>query len=276
MFGPKCGACHLVFDETDQVRSIGQSQFHVDCFSCSKCGVSLDKGMKAAVDQMGNLLCEQDFNNDDLEDTNTTLDEEISCNISILEGSTDNVKLPETPESQSDSEKEDKEEDDDDKKEEKDGKRRGPRTTIKAKQFDVLRNVFEQTPKPTRLMREQVAKETGLPMRVIQVWFQNKRSKVKRMTQLRFMANQGPIPMYNRSIHPMAFPPNAIAYDYRTQFPQECLPYPQQFSQEDQHHFYPSPPHSDFPQDSFSTSPCFPSPPHSDFSPPQYNNALLM
>merc|ERR1711971_1021723 len=276
MFGPKCGACHLVFDETDQVRSIGQSQFHVDCFSCSKCGVSLDKGMKAAVDQMGNLLCEQDFNNDDLEGTNTTLDEEISCNISILEGSTDNVKLPETPESQSDSEEEDKEEDDDDKKEEKDGKRRGPRTTIKAKQFDILRNVFEQNPKPTRLMREQVAKETGLPMRVIQVWFQNKRSKVKRMTQLRFVANQGPIPMYNRSIHPMAFPPNAIAYDYRTQFPQECLPYPQQFSQEDQHHHFSSPPHSDFPQDSFSTSPCFPSPPHSDFSPPQYNNELLM
>merc|ERR1739842_134682 len=124
-----------------------------------------------------------------------------------LEESMDDVKLPESPESQSDSEKE--------------GKKRGPRTTIRAKQLDVLRNVFEQTPKPTRLMREQVAKETGLPMRVIQVWFQNKRSKVKRMTQLRFMANQGGYPMYNRSIHPMAFPPNAIAYDYRTQFPQE-------------------------------------------------------
>merc|ERR1712083_506727 len=269
MFGPKCGACHLVFDETDQVRSIGKSQFHVDCFSCSKCGVSLDKGMKAAVDQMGNLLCEQDFNNDTLEDTNTTLDEEISCNISILEGSTDNVKLPETPESQPDSAKENKEEDDDDKKEEKDGKRRGPRTTIKAKQFDVLRNVFEQNPKPTRLMREQVAKETGLPMRVIQVWFQNKRSKVKRMTQLRFMANQGPIPMYNRSIHPMAFPPNAIAYDYRAQFPQEYPPYHQTFSQDEQPHHFSSPPpyHQELsPSDSFSVSPCFPSPPLSDFN----------
>lgn len=49
------------------------------------------------------------------------------------------------------------------------GKRRGPRTTIKAKQLEVLKNAFSQTPKPTRHIREQLAKETGLSMRVIQV-----------------------------------------------------------------------------------------------------------
>merc|ERR1719189_3567364 len=62
-----------------------------------------------------------------------------------------------------------KDEDKDDKKEEKDGKRRGPRTTIKAKQLELLKTVFSKTPKPSRLMREQLAKETELPMRVIQV-----------------------------------------------------------------------------------------------------------
>ena len=50
-------------------------------------------------------------------------------------------------------------------------KRRGPRTTIKAKQLEVLKTAFNQTPKPTRHIREQLAKETGLPMRVIQVNF---------------------------------------------------------------------------------------------------------
>merc|ERR1712088_1104036 len=64
------------------------------------------------------------------------------------------------------------------------GKRRGPRTTIKAKQLEVLKTAFAQTPKPTRHIREQLAKETGLSMRVIQVWFQNKRSKERRMKQL--------------------------------------------------------------------------------------------
>ncbi|KAK6052062.1 homeobox domain protein, partial [Cooperia oncophora] len=47
-------------------------------------------------------------------------------------------------------------------------KRRGPRTTIKAKQLETLKNAFASTPKPTRHIREQLAQETGLNMRVIQ------------------------------------------------------------------------------------------------------------
>ena len=49
------------------------------------------------------------------------------------------------------------------------GKRRGPRTTIKAKQLETLKAAFAATPKPTRHIREQLAQETGLNMRVIQV-----------------------------------------------------------------------------------------------------------
>ena len=50
-------------------------------------------------------------------------------------------------------------------------KRRGPRTTIKAKQLDTLKAAFAATPKPTRHIRERLAQETGLTMRVIQVSF---------------------------------------------------------------------------------------------------------
>ena len=49
------------------------------------------------------------------------------------------------------------------------GKKRGPRTTIKAKQLEMLKASFAATPKPTRHIREQLAQETGLYMRVIQV-----------------------------------------------------------------------------------------------------------
>lgn len=49
------------------------------------------------------------------------------------------------------------------------GKRRGPRTTIKAKQLETLKAAFTSTPKPTRHVREALAQETGLNMRVIQV-----------------------------------------------------------------------------------------------------------
>lgn len=49
------------------------------------------------------------------------------------------------------------------------GKRRGPRTTIKPKQLETLRKAFEEAPKPSRHIRESLAAQTGLNMRVIQV-----------------------------------------------------------------------------------------------------------
>ena len=48
-------------------------------------------------------------------------------------------------------------------------KRRGPRTTIKAKQLDTLKAAFSMSPRPTRHAREQLAQTIGLSMRVIQV-----------------------------------------------------------------------------------------------------------
>ena len=74
------------------------------------------------------------------------------------------------------------------------GKRRGPRTTIKAKQLETLKAAFAATPKPTRHIREQLAQETGLNMRVIQVrelqlfycpnWVQNHTEGIKLLLTL--------------------------------------------------------------------------------------------
>lgn len=63
-------------------------------------------------------------------------------------------------------------------------KRRGPRTTIKAKQLETLKAAFAATPKPTRHIREQLAQETGLNMRVIQVRAPACHSVPPRPTQL--------------------------------------------------------------------------------------------
>ena len=62
-----------------------------------------------------------------------------------------------------------------------DGNQKRPRTTITAKQLDVLRTAYNVSPKPSRHVREQLSQETGLDMRVIQVWFQNRRAKDKRV-----------------------------------------------------------------------------------------------
>nr|BAA07578.2 LIM homeodomain protein Hr-Lhx3 a-form [Halocynthia roretzi] len=56
-----------------------------------------------------------------------------------------------------------------------------PRTTITAKQLETLKSAYNQSPKPARHVREQLSSETGLDMRVVQVWFQNRRAKEKRI-----------------------------------------------------------------------------------------------
>ncbi|CAG9530264.1 unnamed protein product [Cercopithifilaria johnstoni] len=63
-------------------------------------------------------------------------------------------------------------------------KRRGPRTTIKQYQLDVLNRTFTSTQKPSKHVTAKLALETGLSMRVIQVWFQNRRSKERRLKHL--------------------------------------------------------------------------------------------
>ncbi|CAG4998932.1 unnamed protein product, partial [Parnassius apollo] len=49
-----------------------------------------------------------------------------------------------------------------------------PRTTITAKQLETLKSAYSSSPKPARHVREQLAQDTGLDMRVVQVWFQNR------------------------------------------------------------------------------------------------------
>jgi hypothetical protein len=49
-----------------------------------------------------------------------------------------------------------------------------PRTTITAKQLETLKLAYNNSPKPARHVREQLSQDTGLDMRVVQVWFQNR------------------------------------------------------------------------------------------------------
>ncbi|KAI6174006.1 hypothetical protein M3Y98_01143500 [Aphelenchoides besseyi] len=51
-------------------------------------------------------------------------------------------------------------------------------------QLDVLNRVFANSPKPSKHVRAKLANECGLSMRVIQVWFQNRRSKERRLKHL--------------------------------------------------------------------------------------------
>lgn len=53
------------------------------------------------------------------------------------------------------------------------------RTIITKEQATFLQNVFEINHFPDAGIRNQLERVTGLPGRVIQVWFQNRRRKMK-------------------------------------------------------------------------------------------------
>ncbi|OQV13257.1 LIM/homeobox protein Lhx3 [Hypsibius exemplaris] len=63
----------------------------------------------------------------------------------------------------------------------KEASNKRPRTTISAKQLETLKIAYNASSKPARHIREQLSHDTGLDMRVVQVWFQNRRAKEKRL-----------------------------------------------------------------------------------------------
>jgi LIM homeobox transcription factor 1 len=65
----------------------------------------------------------------------------------------------------------------------RDGRRgpKRPRTILTSVQRRQFKASFDVSPKPCRKVREALAKDTGLSVRVVQVWFQNQRAKMKKI-----------------------------------------------------------------------------------------------
>ncbi|XP_067296074.1 LIM/homeobox protein Lhx1b [Pseudorasbora parva] len=181
-YGTKCGGCAQGISPSDLVRKARSKVFHLNCFTCIMCNKQLSTGEELYILDEYKFVCKEDYmNNSAGKDTN--LLSVTTCSDPSLSPESqdpqDDYKDSETGHT-SDKETCNNENDE----QNLGGKRRGPRTTIKAKQLETLKAAFAATPKPTRHIREQLAQETGLNMRVIQVWFQNRRSKERRMKQL--------------------------------------------------------------------------------------------
>ncbi|XP_063171708.1 LIM/homeobox protein Lhx5 [Candoia aspera] len=182
-FGTKCAGCAQGISPSDLVRKARSKVFHLNCFTCMVCNKQLSTGEELYIIDENKFVCKDDylssatFKEGSLNSVSSCTDRSLSPDIQ--DPMQDDTK--ETDNSTSS----DKETTNNENEEQNSGtKRRGPRTTIKAKQLETLKAAFAATPKPTRHIREQLAQETGLNMRVIQVWFQNRRSKERRMKQL--------------------------------------------------------------------------------------------
>ncbi|TSL34521.1 LIM/homeobox protein Lhx1 [Bagarius yarrelli] len=168
---------------TDLVRKKPENKvFHLNCFTCIICNKQLSTGEELYILDESKFVCKEDY-------LNTSNGKDANL-LSITPCSEPSLS-PDSQDPQDDGKDSeaghlsDKDTCNNENDEQSTGaKRRGPRTTIKAKQLETLKAAFAATPKPTRHIREQLAQETGLNMRVIQVWFQNRRSKERRMKQL--------------------------------------------------------------------------------------------
>ncbi|XP_069001716.1 LIM/homeobox protein Lhx1-like [Embiotoca jacksoni] len=180
-FGTKCGGCAQGILPSDLVRRAKSKVFHLNCFTCVMCNKQLSTGEELYILDEFKFVCKEDYQNNNGKDT-ILLSVTTCSDPSLSPDSQDPQDDGKDSENGHLSDKDACNNENDEQSAV--GKRRGPRTTIKAKQLETLKAAFVATPKPTRHIREQLSQETGLSMRVIQVWFQNRRSKERRMKQL--------------------------------------------------------------------------------------------
>lgn len=182
----RCSGCKLGISPTDMVYKLKTGMvFHVDCHACNRCGRRLSPGEQILVDEVAQTVaCMDHFYTEQQQQRASATFPSCSTEPSGYEadqfGEFQIKKEVDTYAYNFDSYTFSEFCDDDNKF----LKRRGPRTTIKQNQLDVLNRIFSSTPKPSKHARAKLALETGLSMRVIQVWFQNRRSKERRLKHL--------------------------------------------------------------------------------------------
>ncbi|XP_026468321.1 LIM/homeobox protein Lhx3 isoform X1 [Ctenocephalides felis] len=142
-YGTKCSGCELGIPPTQVVRRAQEHVYHLQCFCCAMCARQLNTGDEFYLMEDRKLVCKPDYE---------AAKAKGEC-LYLLDGSSLDGDQP----------------------------NKRPRTTITAKQLETLKSAYNNSPKPARHVREQLSQDTGLDMRVVQVWFQNRRAKEKRL-----------------------------------------------------------------------------------------------
>merc|ERR1712038_309638 len=170
-FGVKCGRCLQCLLPHELVMRTRYSIYHIACFVCTVCGRTLNRGDQYVV-RAGQLVCMADYEKEcfmvqgfSASATSNTGSSQSEFVQEAQQGVTDDFVVEGTSGRQ------------------RDGRRgpKRPRTILTAAQRRQFKASFEISPKPCRKVREALAKDTGLSVRVVQVWFQNQRAKMKKM-----------------------------------------------------------------------------------------------
>ncbi|TTL72953.1 GEM-interacting protein [Bagarius yarrelli] len=164
LFVRKCSACLQVIGRSELIMRVLGQVYHLGCFSCCECERRLQRGDEFVLKE-GQLLCRGDY------------EKEREMLAAISPAPTESVKSEDEEGGSSSMGGKTG----DDSKEHKRSKR--PRTILTTQQRRAFKASFEVSSKPCRKVRETLAAETGLTVRVVQVWFQNQRAKMKKIAR---------------------------------------------------------------------------------------------
>lgn len=174
LYGTKCSGCNVGLCPEDLVRHVMNKVYHVSCFVCCMCRKQLNNGEQMCLVQGDSFLCKRCYQL--TQSINVTKTPATSSPVLSNPGTQkQNVDTPSHAQSplqhstpppivQPNS----------------DGRRSKTRTSINPQQLEVLMQTYSLEQRPSKLAREELMAKTGLDMKVIQVWFQNRRSKEKR------------------------------------------------------------------------------------------------
>uniref|UniRef100_A0A5F5PXW9 LIM homeobox transcription factor 1 alpha n=1 Tax=Equus caballus TaxID=9796 RepID=A0A5F5PXW9_HORSE len=167
LFAVKCGGCFEAIAPNEFVMRAQKSVYHLSCFCCCVCERQLQKGDEFVLKE-GQLLCKGDYEKERellslvspaASDSGKSDDEESLCKSAhgTGKGAAEDGKDHKRP--------------------------KRPRTILTTQQRRAFKASFEVSSKPCRKVRETLAAETGLSVRVVQVWFQNQRAKMKKLAR---------------------------------------------------------------------------------------------
>ncbi|CAF3579629.1 unnamed protein product [Rotaria sordida] len=179
IFGMRCSRCKAILQPDEIIMKTSGQVFHLQCFRCSLCDDHLHKG-DPYMYRDGLLLCHADFqyhqqsqqqiisshhqqptircNRSDEEDSyedDCCSSDAATLSTGVHQSGHNHLRNGRGP--------------------------KRPRTILTSVQRRKFKQAFDVSSKPCRKVREGLASETGLSVRVVQVWFQNERAKMKKL-----------------------------------------------------------------------------------------------
>ncbi|XP_075884698.1 LIM homeobox transcription factor 1-beta.1-like [Nelusetta ayraudi] len=171
LFAATCSGCLRKISPSELVIRATESVFHLGCFCCSVCECKLRKGDQFVLKD-GRLLCKADYER--------RADVGLSNSSS---GKSDNEDQETSNGAAAAAAAAVKGDHDDDGGAKGPCRLKRPRTILTSQQRRAFKASFDVSSKPCRKVRDTLAAETGLSVRVVQVWFQNQRAKMKKVAR---------------------------------------------------------------------------------------------